>query len=161
MLVLGIDPGIATTGYGFVKTNPAGNPELVAYGVLSTSATSSTSMRLTSLYDQVRELIRQYQPDACALEKLFFQKNIKTAMTVSEARGVISLCISQAGFEPAEYTPPVKLNKPLHPTEMHQNRRCKRWLNLSLKWMKSPNPMMPRTRSRLRFATFPTRATSV
>ncbi|HHV04994.1 MAG TPA: crossover junction endodeoxyribonuclease RuvC [Anaerolineaceae bacterium] len=105
MLVLGIDPGIATTGYGFVKTNPAGNPELVAYGVLSTSATSSTSMRLTSLYDQVRELIRQYQPDACALEKLFFQKNIKTAMTVSEARGVISLCISQAGFEPAEYTP--------------------------------------------------------
>lgn len=75
MLVLGIDPGIATTGYGFVKTNPAGNPELVAYGVLSTSATSSTSMRLTSLYEQVRELIDHYQPKACALEKLFFQKH--------------------------------------------------------------------------------------
>ena len=76
MLVLGIDPGIATTGYGFVKTNPAGNPELVAYGVLSTSATSSTSMRLTSLYEQVRELIGNISP-MHAHEKLFFQKNIK------------------------------------------------------------------------------------
>ena len=105
MLVLGIDPGIATTGFGLVKTNQNGEPELVAYGVLSTSATSSASKRLNHLYDQLQELIAQFQPDECALEKLFFSKNIKTAMTVSEARGVIGLCVSQAGYEPAEYTP--------------------------------------------------------
>lgn len=105
MLVLGIDPGIATTGFGLVKTNQNGEPELVAYGVLSTSATNSASKRLNHLYDQLQELIAQFQPDECALEKLFFSKNIKTAMTVSEARGVIGLCVSQAGYEPAEYTP--------------------------------------------------------
>jgi len=105
MLVLGIDPGIATTGYGLIKSNQAGEPELVAYGVLSTDATSSTSKRLEYLYNQLRDLINDYQPDECALEKLFFQKNIKTAMTVSEARGVIELCFSQAGYEPAQYTP--------------------------------------------------------
>ncbi len=105
MLVLGIDPGIATTGFGLVKTNQNGEPELVAYGVLSTSATSSASKRLSHLYNQLSDLIAQYQPDQCAMEKLFFSKNIKTAMAVSEARGVIGLCFSQAGFEPAEYTP--------------------------------------------------------
>jgi len=105
MLVLGIDPGIATTGYGLIRSNQAEEPELVAYGVFSTEATSSTSKRLENLYNQLRDLIQRYQPDACALEKLFFQKNIKTAMTVSEARGVIELCFSQAGYEPGEYTP--------------------------------------------------------
>jgi len=105
MFVLGIDPGIATTGYGLVRANQAGNPELVAYGVLSTCATSSTSKRLANLYDQLQSIIQQYKPSECALEKLFFKKNIKTAMTVSEARGVIALCLSQAGFEPTEYTP--------------------------------------------------------
>ena len=105
MLVLGIDPGIATTGFGLVKTNKTGEPELVAYGILTTTATSSSSRRLSNLYDQLQALIAEYQPDACAIEKLFFSKNIKTAMVVSEARGVIGLCVSQAGFEPAEYTP--------------------------------------------------------
>ena len=105
MLVLGIDPGIATTGYGLVKSNQAGEPELVAFGVISTEATGSTAKRLVELYNHLRALIQQYQPDECALEKLFFKKNIKTAMTVSEARGVIELCFSQAGYEPAQYTP--------------------------------------------------------
>lgn len=105
MLVLGIDPGIATTGYGLIKANQTGDPELVAYGVISTNATSSTSERLANLYNQLGDLIQLYQPTDCALEKLFFKKNIKTAMIVSEARGVIELCFSQAGFEPSEYTP--------------------------------------------------------
>ena len=105
MLVLGIDPGIATTGYGLVKTNHNEAFELVAYGVLTTQTTSSASQRLCHLYDQLRELIFNFQPDECALEKLFFAKNIKTAMAVSEARGVICLCLSQAGYELAEYTP--------------------------------------------------------
>lgn len=105
MLVLGIDPGIATTGYGLVKVNNTGDPELVAYGVISTSATSSTSKRLLKLFEDLNQLIQRYKPTECAMEKLFFQKNIKTAMTVSEARGVIGLCVSLAGYEPAEYTP--------------------------------------------------------
>ncbi len=77
----------------------------MAFGVISTEATGSTAKRLVELYNHLRALIQQYQPDECALEKLFFKKNIKTAMTVSEARGVIELCFSQAGYEPAQYTP--------------------------------------------------------
>ena len=105
MLVLGIDPGIATTGYGLIKSNQAGELELVAYGVITTKATSSTPSRLSDLFQQLRDLIQHYQPQECALEKLFFQKNIKTAMNVSEARGVIQLSLNQCGFDPAEYTP--------------------------------------------------------
>lgn len=105
MLVLGIDPGIAITGYGLVRLGQNGNPEMVTHGVLDTTAVKTTSGRLVSLYEALNAVLEAYHPDECALEKLFFQKNIKTAMAVSEARGVIELCLAQQGYKPAEYTP--------------------------------------------------------
>jgi crossover junction endodeoxyribonuclease RuvC len=105
MLVLGIDPGIAITGFGLIGLDSAGNPELVTFGVIDTTAVRETSSRLISLYDQLEALLQAYHPDECALEKLFFSKNITTAMAVGEARGVIQLCLARAGLQPGEYAP--------------------------------------------------------
>jgi len=105
MLVLGIDPGIAITGYGLIYVDQAGNSQLIAFGVIDSTAVRTTSSRLSFLYDQLHEILRKYQPTHAAVEKIFFQKNLKTVSAVSEARGVITLCLAQAQLEVAEYTP--------------------------------------------------------
>lgn len=105
MIILGIDPGIAITGYGLIRQNDRNEPELIEYGVINSTAESDTSSRLIFLYRELSALIEQYQPTHCAVEKLFFQKNHKTAMAVSEARGVITLCLAQNQLPVAEYTP--------------------------------------------------------
>lgn len=104
MLVLGIDPGIAITGYGLVESDgQALKP--VAFGVLRTPAHTPTADRLIMLYDQLQELIGEFNPDAAAVEQLFFWSNVTTAMNVSEARGVIKLVLAQRSLPNSEYTP--------------------------------------------------------
>jgi len=105
MLVLGIDPGIAITGYGLVTVDPAGISSLVSFGVIDSTAERTTSSRLLFLYKHLCEILAEYRPTHAAMEKIFFQKNLKTVSAVSEARGVISLCLEQAGLPLAEYTP--------------------------------------------------------
>ena len=105
MLVLGIDPGIAITGFGLVQVNPAGDLSVISFGVIDSTAVRTTSSRLVYLYDHLMELISEYQPTHSAVERLFFQRNIKTAMQVGEARGVIQLCLEQMHIPHAEYTP--------------------------------------------------------
>ena len=104
-LALGIDPGIATTGYGLIRLELDGSLVSVAFGVIITPKTSSSSMRLEMLYNQMRDLLTLHRPDTAAVEKLFFQHNVSTAMAVGQARGVIMLALQQAGLEPLEYTP--------------------------------------------------------
>ena len=104
-LVLGIDPGTATTGFGLVRDLPDGSLALVAYGTLRTPAGEPAHQRLMMLHDQLKELLLLHQPDSCAVEKLFFQRNVRTAMTVGQARGVALLALAQAGLPAAEYTP--------------------------------------------------------
>jgi crossover junction endodeoxyribonuclease RuvC len=105
MIVLGIDPGIAITGYGFLRLNDRNEPEPLTYGVIDTTAEKDTPSRLLSLYRELNALIDEYQPSHCAIERLFFVKNQKTAMAVSEARGVISLCLAQHHLRIEEYSP--------------------------------------------------------
>lgn len=105
MIVLGIDPGIAITGFGLIKLNDLNEPELIEYGVINSTAEGNTSSRLIMLYRQLTALIEKFRPDYSAVEKLFFQKNQKTAMAVSEGRGVITLCLAQYNIPMAEYTP--------------------------------------------------------
>ncbi len=104
MLVMGIDPGTATTGYGLVRDIETG-PELVAYGVVLTPAHTPMSERLVIIYRELTALIKLHQPDSAAVEKLFFQRNVSTAMTVGQARGVALLALAQAGVRVGEYTP--------------------------------------------------------
>lgn len=104
-LVLGIDPGTATTGYGLVRSLPDGNLESLAYGIIQTPAGLPAPQRLAMLYHQFSNLLLLHRPDSCAVEKLFFQRNISTAIAVGQARGVALLAIAEAGLEIAEYTP--------------------------------------------------------
>jgi crossover junction endodeoxyribonuclease RuvC len=104
-LALGIDPGSATTGYGLVRLAQDGGLEVAAFGVIVTPPHVPDHQRLLMLYGDLKELIALHHPDTCAVEKLFFQRNISTAITVGQARGVALLAIAEAGLEVAEYTP--------------------------------------------------------
>lgn len=104
-LALGIDPGTATTGYGLVRLAPDGELVAVKYGVILTPKESNASARLVMLYDQLRDLLSEYQPEVAAVEKLFFSRNVTTALAVGQARGVVMLCLQQSGIETFEYTP--------------------------------------------------------
>ena len=104
-LALGIDPGIATTGYGLVRLTQDGELVAVSFGIISTPKDSSPPARLEILFAQLNVLLKKHKPDTAAVEKLFFQSNVKTALSVGQARGVIMLCLQKAGIEPFEYTP--------------------------------------------------------
>ena len=105
MLALGIDPGTATTGYGLVRETQQGQLEAVKFGVILTPAGELPEKRLLHLYHQLKELILLHRPDSAAVEKLFFQRNVKTALGVGQARGVILLSLAEAGVDVTEYNP--------------------------------------------------------
>ena len=104
-LALGVDPGIATTGFGFVRLERDGSLIAVKYGVILTPKDASAPVRLEILYNELSNLLKEYQPNTAAVEKLFFSRNVTTAIAVGQARGVVMLCMQQAGIEPYEYTP--------------------------------------------------------
>lgn len=104
-LVIGIDPGTATTGYGLVRDLPDDNLQMVDFGVIQTPAGLPAAERLSLLYHRLRELLLLHRPESAAVEKLFFQSNVKTAIAVGQARGVVLLALVEAGLDIAEYTP--------------------------------------------------------
>ena len=105
MLVIGIDPGIATTGYGLVRERQDGSLETVAYGAILTPANTPLAERLLDLHEQLTKILLLHKPQSGAVEKLFFQRNVRTAITVGQARGVAMLTLAQAGVRVGEYTP--------------------------------------------------------
>lgn len=105
MLVIGIDPGTATTGYGLVRELKDGSLEAVDHGVILTPAGTPMPERLVQLYQQLNEILLLHQPVSGAVEKLFFQRNVTTAISVGQARGVALLALAQAGMGVSEYTP--------------------------------------------------------
>lgn len=104
MRTLGIDPGIATLGWGIVDEHN-GTPRMVAFGALTTPPKMPQPERLLSLYTGLQELITTYQPQDAAVEELFFGKNVNTAIVVGQARGVVLLTLAQAGVGLHEYKP--------------------------------------------------------
>ncbi len=104
MVVLGIDPGLAITGYGLVEENDSGFSR-VSSGCIRTSRDTAPALRLEEIFDSVDKLIVQYRPWAMAVEKLFFCKNVRTALQVGEARGTIILAAAKNNLALFEYTP--------------------------------------------------------
>lgn len=104
MVILGIDPGMAITGYGVIES---GNNTLkvIDYGVITTPSTLETPKRLVTIYEGMHDLIARYEPAEVAIEELFFNKNVKTALTVGHARGVAVLAAAKTGLDLYEYTP--------------------------------------------------------
>lgn len=105
MLVLGVDPGTATTGYGLVRER-AGRLEALDYGAVTTSKDLPLPSRLLIIHKELTGLIRVHAPDAMAVEELFFNRNVRTALAVGQARGVVLFTAAAAGVPVAEYTPP-------------------------------------------------------
>ncbi|MGH2378182.1 MAG: crossover junction endodeoxyribonuclease RuvC [Candidatus Limnocylindria bacterium] len=103
-MILGIDPG--TTGMGFALLDPSREPpRVVSRGLIPTPEHGSTAERLLAIADAIDGLIGAHGCTAMALERLYFNKNVKTAMRVAEARGIALVCAARAGLEVAEYTP--------------------------------------------------------
>lgn len=105
MRILGLDPGTATTGYGFVDALD-GRLIMVEYGIISTPPEDSPALRLQSIYDQLTRLLTQFVPQTAAVEQVFFGRNITTAIAVGQARGVMLLALANAGLPVSEYSPP-------------------------------------------------------
>lgn len=104
MVILGIDPGTAITGYGLIEKQ-GNHLKQIAYGAILTVAEISTALRLQQISRELQTIIKQYRPDVMAVEQLFFNKNVRTALTVGQARGVVLLAGAEAGLDIMEYTP--------------------------------------------------------
>ena len=104
MIVLGIDPGVATVGFGIISET-GGTPKPVRYGVISTPAGMRLALRLKQINTDVSELIKTFKPDAIAVEELFFNTNLKTAVAVAHGRAAIILAGEDHGIPMFEYTP--------------------------------------------------------
>jgi crossover junction endodeoxyribonuclease RuvC len=104
MLVLGVDPGTAITGYGLVR-EAEGQLQAVAYGAITTPSDWALPRRLQKIYCDLTALIREHNPTEGAVEQLFFSRNVKTALAVGQARGVVLLALAEGGLPVHEYTP--------------------------------------------------------
>ncbi|HHF99135.1 MAG TPA: crossover junction endodeoxyribonuclease RuvC [Candidatus Aerophobetes bacterium] len=103
MIILGVDPGTAATGYGVIKVDDL--PELIEYGCLRTSSEQELVERLKVIYHKIKAIVEKFSPDEIAVEDVFFNQNIKTALSVGQARGVILLAASFQGAKVFSYTP--------------------------------------------------------
>jgi crossover junction endodeoxyribonuclease RuvC len=105
MRILGIDPGTGILGFGVIDVTIQSKVTLVDGGVIRTPVKQADSERLKTIYDELTEIIALHNPDVMSVEKLFFSQNVTTAMSVSQARGVVLLCGIQNGMTLFEYTP--------------------------------------------------------
>lgn len=104
MIILGIDPGLASTGWGVIDSD--GNRfRLISYGCIETDSKQNHSLRLLEIYNKILAVINEFKPDQASMETLYFAKNVTSALGVSEARGVVSLCLAQNAIPLTEYSP--------------------------------------------------------
>lgn len=105
MAVIGIDPGTALTGYGIVEELPDQSLQVIDFGVIRTDSTDKPEIRLRKIFSQLNEILSLNELETGAVEKLFFQRNTRTAMSVGQARGVAILSLAEAGLSVSEYSP--------------------------------------------------------
>lgn len=104
MKILGIDPGIGRTGWGVIETQGS-KMKMVEFGCIETKPNSETPGRLFAIYEEIKDIIKEHRPEEAATEELFFNKNVKTALTVGQARGVIMLAVVKSDLPIKIYTP--------------------------------------------------------
>ena len=104
-IILGIDPGLAITGFGILESSGRDSQKVLGYGVIRTEAHTPLSDRIVQIRDELRSILHEFKPDIVAVEKLYFGKNAKTAMIVGQARGVVLLTIADEKLPLCEYTP--------------------------------------------------------
>ncbi|MDF2722994.1 MAG: Holliday junction helicase [Paenibacillus sp.] len=136
--VLGIDPGIAIVGFGFIDKQ--GHKLVpVQFGSIQTEAHTDPAVRLQQVYESTVHLIDTYKPDAMAIEKLFFNKNVTTALTVGQARGVLMLAAVQKSVPIAEYTP-LQVKQAIVGYGKAEKRQVQEMVRMFLKLAAAPKP---------------------
>lgn len=139
MLVLGIDPGTATTGYGVVKGDGRGPASLVECGVIRTRARDPLANRLDEIYEGVTELLARHRPDALSVEDVFYAKNVRTTVVLGHARGVVLLAGKKAGVEIHEI-PPAEIKKAVVGTGAATKEQVQFMLTQLLRLKSAPQP---------------------
>lgn len=135
---MGIDPGIAIVGFGFIDKNGS-KLTPVQYGCIQTEAHTPDEDRLLHVYEGTVQLIEKYQPDTVAFEKLFFNRNVTNAMSVSQARGVMILAAKQKGLPIAEYTP-MQVKQAVVGYGKAEKRQVQEMIRMFLNLQKIPKP---------------------
>jgi crossover junction endodeoxyribonuclease RuvC len=137
MKILGIDPGTAIIGYGLIKKGK--ELKMLQYGCIKTSADLSTAERLNKLHKDLNLLIKKYKPNIVAVEDIFFFKNLKTAIKVSQARGVILLTAIRAKCRIEEYTP-LQVKQAVHGYGRAEKRQVQEMVKVLLGLKEIPKP---------------------
>ena len=138
MRILGIDPGLATTGFAVLEVQNR-TKKLLITGVISTAKNLNLSERLKEIYEDVQALIKEYKPNTCAIEQIFFSKNITTGIQVSHARGVVLLALEQASVPYQEFSPSA-MKRLLTGNGSADKKSIQKMLCLELNLKTIPNP---------------------
>jgi crossover junction endodeoxyribonuclease RuvC len=139
VIVLGIDPGTASTGYGVVKGDGLGLVSLVECGVIRTKPRDPLAARLLEIFEGVTELLARHKPDAMSVEDVFYARNVRTTVVLGHARGVILLAAQQAGIEIHEY-PPAEIKKAVVGTGMATKEQVQFMVTRLLRLKTPPTP---------------------
>jgi crossover junction endodeoxyribonuclease RuvC len=138
-IILGIDPGIADTGFGLIEKISGGKISCLAYGSIKTKAGMPMAERLEILSDELEKIIKKYQPALAAIEELFFQNNAKTAIIVGEARGVILLACRKNRLPIVELTP-LQVKQTISGYGRADKNQVQKMVKLLLKLKEIPKP---------------------
>ena len=136
--VLGIDPGLAHTGFGVVES-VEGKIRLVSYGVIETNAEESHELRLLAIYNRLLAVIDEFRPDEAEMESLYFSRNASSALAVAEAKGVITLCLAQQNIPLYIYTPN-KIKSTVTGTSSADKETVEQYVQILLNMKVRPQP---------------------
>ena len=140
MRIIGIDPGTGILGFGVVDFSRGGNKfKMVTAGVIMTPAHTPTDERLEEIFNSLTEIINETKPDVMSIEKLFFARNVTTAISVAEARGVAMLTGRRAGISIAEYTP-LQIKQTLTGYGKADKKQIQEMVRLNLGLTETPKP---------------------
>lgn len=138
-IILGIDPGFAITGYGIIEKKGKSEARAVDYGCFITDKENEFAMRLKIIHKELTAIIKKYKPDLIAVEELFFCKNVKTALMVGHARGVVLLTAMQAGVALKELTP-LQVKQGITGYGKADKRQIQKMVQIILKLKEIPKP---------------------
>ncbi len=139
MTIIGIDPGTAIVGYAVIKKSQKKDLELVTYGCIKTSKNLDSPSRLKLIYEELTKLIKKHRPDCLASEELFFFKNLKTAIKVSQAQGVIKLAAASLNLSFLEFTP-LQVKQAVTGYGLAQKQQVQKMVRAILKLKEIPRP---------------------
>ncbi len=139
MIVLGVDPGTAATGYGIIETRK-GRYKVLGYGCIKTTPEAAYPQRLKIIYQELGRIIRTYSPDVVALEELFFARNVLTAFSVGQAQGMVFLAAADANLEVVKY-PPLQIKMALTGKGRAEKKELQKRIKRLLRLKKIPRPV--------------------